>query len=144
MLGWLYRVGDTLRDRRRRQAWDPDQAAGRRGEDLAHRFLQQQGMVVVARNYRTRSGSGELDLVAWDGETLVFVEVKTRATEEFGSPDRAVDDAKRDRLMRAAREYVRRAGADWRRVRFDIVNVVLRPRPAITLLRDVFPIRPAV
>jgi len=144
MLGWLYRAGDVLRDWRRRRLWNPDQAAGRRGEDLAHRFLQDQGMVVVARNYRARSGVGELDLVAWDGETLVFVEVKTRATEEFGSPDRAVDGAKRERLLRAAREYARRAGVDWRRVRFDIVNVVLEPRPVIGLLRDVFPVRPAV
>lgn len=101
-------------------------------------------MVVVARNYRARSGAGELDLVAWDGDTLVFVEVKTRATEEFGSPDRAVGETKRDRLLRAAREYARRAGVDWRRVRFDIVNVVLEPQRAITLLRDVFPVRPAV
>lgn len=144
MLGWLYRAGDALRDHRRRQISDPDQAAGRRGEDLAHRFLQRQGLVVVARNYRARSGAGELDLVAWDRDTLVFVEVKTRATEEFGSPDRAVDQAKRERLLRAAREYARRAGADWRRVRFDIVNVVLEPRPAITLLRDAFPVRPAL
>lgn len=144
MLGWLYQLGDVLRDRRRRQTWNPDQASGRRGEDLAHRFLQKQGFVVVARNYRARSGAGELDLVGWDGDTLVFVEVKTRASEEFGSPDRAVGEDKRDRLMRAAREYARRAGADWRRVRFDIVNVVLEPQPAITLLRDVFPVRPAV
>ena len=144
MLGLVYRLGDAVRHSRRKKLWNADQAAGRRGEDLAHRFLQNRGMRVVARNYRPRSGAGELDIVAWDGDTLVFVEVKSRTTEEFGSPDRAVDEAKRERLLRAARDYVRRAGVDWRRVRFDIVNVVLTHPPAVTLLRDVFEVRPAV
>jgi len=142
MLGPLYRLGDALRHRRRLRLGNPEQAAGRRGEDLAHRFLQKQGMIVVARNWRSRSGAGELDLIAWEGETLVFVEVKTRATEEFGTPDRAIGPDKRTHLWRAAREYARRAGVDWQRVRFDVVNVVLKEPPSITLLRDVFPVRP--
>lgn len=142
MLGPLYRLGDALRHRRRLRRSHPDQAAGRRGEDLAHRFLQSRGMIVVARNWRARSGAGELDLVAWEGETLVFVEVKTRASEEFGAPDRAIGREKTAHLWRAAREYVRRAGVDWQRVRFDVVNVVLREPPSIAWLRDVFPVRP--
>jgi len=141
MLGPLYRLADALRHRRRRRLWNADQAAGRRGEDLAHRFLQDQGMVVVARNWRPRSGAGELDLVAWEGQTLVFVEVKTRASDEFGTPDRAIGPEKRTHLWRAAREYTRRAGVDWQRVRFDVVNVVLKEPPSVTLLRDVFPVR---
>lgn len=131
-----------MRHRRRSRLWNPDQAAGRRGEDLAHRFLQSQGLVVVARNWRPRSGAGELDLIAWEGETLVFVEVKTRASEEFGAPDRAIGREKTAHVWRAAREYARRAGADWQRARFDVVNVVLRKPPSIAWLRDVFPVRP--
>lgn len=144
MLLPLFRLIDRCRHLRRKRVWNLDHANGRLGEDLAHRYLQERGFVIVARNYSTRSGSAELDIVARDGETLVFVEVKTRSTEEFGAPDRAVDGYKRDRLFRGARDYVRRAGADWGQVRFDLVNVVLARPPAITHRRNVFPLTRAV
>jgi putative endonuclease len=92
---------------------------------------------VVARNYRPPSGHGEIDLVAWHGENLVFVEVKTRDTAEFGEPARAVDAEKQLHLTRAARDYARRAGVEWPRVRFDIVAITLSPR-RIEWLRDAF------
>ena len=60
------------------------------------------GLTVVARNYRTPGGSAEVDLIARDGAWLVFVEVKTRQTDEFGAPDRAIDPIKRDKIRRAA------------------------------------------
>ena len=132
MMGWLYRAADALRRRRLRDNH------GRLGEDLAHRYLRGHGCTVVARNYRTMSGSGEIDLVAWQGETLVFVEVKARATDAFGEPDRAVDAEKRDRLRRAARDYARRAGVDWGKIRFDIVTVVLGNPARVEWLRDAF------
>jgi putative endonuclease len=93
---------------------------------------------VVARNYRTLSGSGEIDVIAWDGEKLAFVEVKTRATTEFGAPESAVDAEKRVRVQRAARDYARRAGVPWEKARFDIVSVVLNPAPVIEWFRDAF------
>src|SRR5512140_2089746 len=105
MIGFLLRFSDSMRHRARLRRWSPDLALGRRGEDMAHRFLRKQGFQVVARNYRARSGAGEIDLVAWEGSTLVFVEVKSRRTEEFGAPDRAVDRDKREALVRTAREY---------------------------------------
>jgi putative endonuclease len=92
----------------------------------------------VARNYRTLSGSGEIDLVVWDGGKLVFVEVKTRASQEFGPPESAVDAEKRKRVQRAARDYVRRAEIAWRDTRFDIVSIVLDDPPRIVWLRDAF------
>jgi putative endonuclease len=92
---------------------------------------------VVGRNYRPPSGNGEIDLVVRHGGKLVFVEVKTRDTAEFGEPGRAVDAEKRLHLARAARDYARRAGVEWPQVRFDIVAVILSPR-RIEWLRDVF------
>ena len=129
---------DSLRDARRRRLWDRDKASGRRGEDLAHRFLRGRGCTVVARNYRTLSGSGEIDLVVWDGGKLAFVEVKTRATDEYGPPEQAVNPEKRCHLMRVAREYARKTGTPWERVRFDIVSIVLRQPPEIALLKAAF------
>ena len=135
---FLYRIADRLRRARRPGAEGDPQSAGLLGEDLAHRFLQKQGYTVVARNYRPATGGGELDLVAWEGATLVFVEVKTRARTDFGPPDRAVDLDKQRFLERAALEYARRAAVDWRLVRFDIVNVLLTRPPNVSLIRDAF------
>src|SRR5690242_15643451 len=125
MISFLYRAADAIR--RRRKPGDH----GCIGEDLAHRHLRSQGCTVVARNYRTPSGSGEIDIVAWQGETLVFVEVKTRLNVEFGAPEGAVDAEKRERVLRAAQDYARRANVPWEKVRFDIVSVVLEPWPAV-------------
>jgi putative endonuclease len=136
VLSLLYLLADRLRRRIRRKRWSADLATGRRGEDLAHRFLRRQGYTVVARNYR--SSAGEIDIVAFDKQDLVFVEVKTRAGDEFGSPDRAVGPEKREHLERVARHYARQAGIEWGRARFDIVNVLLTATPRIELLRDAF------
>jgi putative endonuclease len=132
MISLLYRAADRIR--RRRYA----ENHGRIGEDMAHRFLRAHGCTVVARNYRTLSGSGEIDLVAWDGGKLAFIEVKTRASEEFGPPESAVDAEKRERVQRAARDYARRAEIPWPDTRFDIVSIVLDQPPRIEWLRDAF------
>ncbi|MFN3323068.1 MAG: YraN family protein [Bryobacteraceae bacterium] len=138
MTGWIFRILDRLRDAARRRRWNAGHSAGRTGEDLAHRRLRDLGFVIVSRNFRRRSGSAELDLVAWEGETLVFVEVKTRGTGEFGAPDRAVDAEKQIHIAKAAREYIRRSRLAPAKVRFDIVSIVLTCPPSVELLRDAF------
>lgn len=138
MLGKLLALGDRVRDRLRRARWSAERRRGRRGEDLAHRYLRAQGFTIVARNWQIRSGAAEVDLVAWDGDTLVFVEVKSRDSDEHGAPDRAIDREKRLHLARAARDYTRRAAVDWARVRFDVVNVIDGEPLRITHLRDAF------
>ena len=113
--------------------------AARRGEDLAYQFLRRLGYVIVARNYRARAARGEIDLIGWDNDRLAFIEVKTRASEEFGAPGRAVDHAKRRHLVRTAEEFARRSGADPARMRFDVVSVVLGEKPPeVRIEKDVF------
>jgi putative endonuclease len=141
MLTKLYGLADLLRDHARRRSMTADHALGRRGEDIAHRFLQRAGIVIVDRNYRMLSGAGEVDLVGWEGDRLVFVEVKSRKTEEFGAPDRAIGAEKQATLIRAAREYARHAEVRWEKVRFDIVNVVFSTPPAVMHYRDVLSLR---
>jgi putative endonuclease len=80
---------------------------GRHAEDQAALYLQQQGLKVVARNYRCRFG--EIDLIARDGKTLVFVEVRMRASDQFGGAAASITAGKRHKLLRAARHYL--AGA---------------------------------
>lgn len=92
----LYRIADWLRQRKQGNT-------GRHGEDLAHRHLRAKGFTVVARNWRPPQGGGEIDIVAWEGEWLVFVEVKTRASGEWSVPERDIDTRKIYSLRRAAR-----------------------------------------
>jgi putative endonuclease len=132
MLGLFYRISDAMR----RRCWKDN--LGRIGEDLAHTYLRRRGCKIVARNYRTRSGAGEADLVVWHGGTLVFVEVKARSTAEYGQPEQAVDGEKRQRIRIAARDYARRANADYGLARFDIVSIVMTPRLQIEWLRDAY------
>ena len=137
----LYRLADAARQRRRARSATVAQAHGRLGEDLAHRFLRKQGVTIVARNFHARAGRGEIDLIARHGETLVFVEVKTRASAAYGSPDRAVGLDKERDLRHAASEYIRRSGSDWEHARFDLINILLGDPPKIEWVRDAFPTR---
>ncbi len=140
----LLQLADYARHQGRSRTWDAGRATGRRGEDIAHRYLQRMGMVVVARNHFTPGGSGEVDLVAWDRDTLVFVEVKCRDVADFGPPERAIDGEKQRKIILAARDYARRANTPWESVRFDTVSIVLRKPPYVAHYRDAFSARQAV
>ena len=96
----------------------PAQAAGQEAEDAAARYLERQGLVIVHRNYRTRLG--EIDLVARDGPVLVFVEVRRRAPSRFGGAAASITNAKRRRIVAAARHFLLRLGREPR-CRFDVV-----------------------
>lgn len=135
---WLYQISDALRHRLRQKTWTPEQALGRRGEDLAHRYLQSLGMTIVARNFRTPSGSGELDIVAREGEALIVVEVKSRSNRDFGSPERNVDWLKEQHLTRGAEDFARRADVPLKSVRFDVVTVVFTDPVEIRHFKDAF------
>jgi putative endonuclease len=111
---------------------------GRRGEDAATRFLAGLGFRILERGFRTRAG--EIDLIAFEGETLVFVEVKTRRSLTYGTPAESVNARKQARIRRVAALYLGRRPAWDPPVRFDVVEVVVRPggRARIRLLRDAF------
>lgn len=94
---------------------------GRRGEDAAARFLRRKGYKIVARG--DADGPGELDLVAVDGRTVVFLEVKTRRGDDRGLPCEAVDLDKQRRVTRAAVAYLKRHGLLEYPARFDVVSV---------------------
>ena len=100
---------------------------GERGEKLAASYLRKQGYKILARRYRPRVGRGDIDLVARERDVLVFVEVKTRSSENFGRPIDAVDESKRRHLRRAALDYLRQLGNPKLYFRFDVVEIVLGP-----------------
>jgi len=110
---------------------------GRRGEALAAELLQAQGLTIVERNFRCRAG--EIDLVALDGETLVFVEVRSRRGDRMGTPFESVDRRKQARVTRVARQFLAARGLDHRDVRFDVVGVRFDAEPpALDHLRAAF------
>jgi putative endonuclease len=110
---------------------------GRRGERAAEKHLRRNGYRIVARNFR--AAGAEIDLVAMDGDTLVFVEVKTRRSRAAGAPEEAVDERKQTRMRRAAEVFARRYRADDSEMRFDIVAVdASGKRLEIELLRNAF------
>jgi putative endonuclease len=99
----------------------PPPTLGQRGEAAAARFLRRKGYRILSRSDRSRPG--ELDLVALDDDTLVFVEVKTRRSADAGHPAEAVDAAKQRRLTRLAVTWLKRRGLLEHRARFDIIAV---------------------
>ena len=112
------------------------QLTGRRGEERAAELLESLGYRIAARNYRHRRT--EIDLIAWDGDILVFVEVKTRKNCDFGHPSALISPAQQRRISHAAGVYMEEIDYDWE-IRFDVVSVVLEGRQAgIEHLPDAF------
>jgi putative endonuclease len=99
----------------------PLDVLGQRGENLAARHLRNQGYKILIRNFRCEVG--EVDIIARDGRSLVFVEVKTRADEE-PTPEAQVNAAKRHQLTKAAKHYLSRYGSPQPPARFDVVAIV--------------------
>ena len=99
---------------------------GRKGEDLAASHLRNLGWEILERNYRTKLG--EIDLVCRDHDSIVFVEVKTRASADFARPDESVTQRKRAKLRRLVEDYLVTHRLESRDVRFDVLGVTLSGR----------------
>jgi putative endonuclease len=102
----------------------PRTRLGTRGEELAQRFLQQKGYQILDCNYRCRWG--EIDIVAHDGDELVFLEVRTRRSADYGTPEESLTDAKLQRLLATAQYYLQQQGKGDINWRIDLVSVRLR------------------
>jgi len=123
LLGWLMRRPE-------------DDDSGLWGEREAERHLVKKGYSILGRRVRVGSRD-ELDLVAGDGETIVFVEVKTRKTENYGRPAESVKRGKRHAMSRAAVRYLGRLRHRPKYVRFDVVEVVGTPRDGVRAMRHI-------
>ena len=95
---------------------------GQQGEAIAKEFLLQKGYKILEKNWRYRRA--EIDLIAKESETLIFVEVKTRSTDFFGQPEDAVTVKKEALMTEAAIAYMRQINHEWA-VRFDIIGIII-------------------
>ena len=109
---------------------------GRSGEDRAARHLAGLGYRVLERNYRTPQG--EIDLIALDGGTVVFVEVKTRTSDAYGAPELAVNPAKQQRMVKAALGYLKQKRLHQMACRFDVVAISGKDAGQVELIRNAF------
>jgi putative endonuclease len=98
---------------------------GQHGEQMAVQFLQRQGYRIQQQNYRCRGG--EVDIIAWDGPTLVFIEVKTKGQTAFGAPQAMVHGQKQKKIVHVAMVYVQQHKMQEVNIRFDVVAITLLP-----------------
>jgi putative endonuclease len=128
----------------REQDVSPTALIGRDGEEEAYWHLREKGFIMVERNFRARGSHKEIDLIGWEGDTLVFIEVKTRGAEGLILPETAVGREKERLLIAAAREYRRQAHRLSAPIRFDIVSVLVSPGGTkVEHFRDAFRDSPA-
>jgi putative endonuclease len=110
---------------------------GKRGEDLAFRFLKKKGYRIIETNYVCKMG--EMDLIAKEKDTLVFIEVKTRTSTMFGPPQLAVNSSKQRQLSKVALYYLKEKRLEDVKARFDVVAILLGQKgEEIELIRDAF------
>jgi putative endonuclease len=145
LVNWAARKGlaeSSLLTARTTEAGRKARRTGVRGETYAYWYLRRNGYVMVARNFSVRGMKGEIDLVGYDGETLAFVEVKTRTSprEDVGVPEDAVTAEKQRYLARMARQFQREYRATNVPFRFDILAIQALPgqRPLVRLHKGAF------
>ena len=110
---------------------------GRQGEEIAARYLQERGYVIIERNFRC--AYGEMDIIARQGATIVFAEVRSRRSDDFGSPLESVGPVKQKKLSRIALCYIQKHRLQGRPARFDVLGVNIRADGhAVELIADAF------
>lgn len=143
---WYYRFLDrhlrcrlNLGEREDFETGEWNRRIGDLGEDLARRWLWTHGMKVLYHQF-TAPGGGEVDLIARDGNILVFCEVKTRTSKQFGRPGQAVDKEKQELISKGAQAWIMKLGDIPLLFRFDIIEVILinGEEPEITHIENAF------
>jgi putative endonuclease len=113
------------------------QKIGEKGESIAERHLKKKGYKILERNYRTKLG--EIDIIAKENKTIVFVEVKTRRSWQFGSPKGAVTPAKQRKISMVALQYLKTIDRSNTKARFDVVAITAtRDTPQIEIIKNAF------
>jgi putative endonuclease len=113
---------------------------GKKGEEVALRFLKKKGYRIIEKNYVCKMG--EMDIIAKEKDTLAFVEVKTRTSMEFGPPQLAVNSSKQRQLSKVALNYLNEKRLNNVKARFDVVAILLRPeKEEIELIKDAFDLK---
>jgi len=113
---------------------------GRKGEEVALRFLKKNGYKIIEKNYVCKMG--EMDIIAREKDTLVFVEVKTRTSMVFGPPQLAVNSTKQMQLSKVALYFLKEKRLEEVKARFDVIAVLLRPKgEQIELIKDAFDLK---
>jgi len=111
---------------------------GKIGEDLAAEFLENKGFKIIERNWNY-SRSGEIDIIAYDKKTLVFVEVKTRSSTEYGYPAEAINTRKIKKMKTLAAIYLNeKNNLKFNSFRFDAIAVILAQNPEIKHYKDIY------
>ncbi len=122
-----------------KDAWWPPANLGKRGELATERWLLKAGWIIIERGYQDRFG--EIDLIAVENDSIVFVEVKTRTHDELGDPAEAVDESKQKRITQTAKGYLKWHDLTEYPVRFDVVSIVWHSKkrePEIVHYRNAF------
>jgi len=114
---------------------DERKLIGKKGEELAYGYLRKLGYAILEKNYRCPFG--EIDIIARDKKTLVFVEVKSRTTDDFGYPEEAVGKDKQRKIVLCAQQYLLKNEKDNTPVRFDVIAIKMgNNRTEITHFKD--------
>ncbi|MBA4367950.1 MAG: YraN family protein [Desulfobacterium sp.] len=113
------------------------QQHGEKGESIAVEQLKKNGYKIIERNYRTKMG--EIDIIAKDGDVIVFIEVKARQTTSYGNPKYAVTSTKQKKIARTAQVYLKSTNQLDKRARFDVVAIHLKEdRQSIEIIQNAF------
>ena len=101
-----------------------NQEIGKFGEDIATKYLQKKGYTIIERNFSCKQG--EIDIIAKDFSELVFIEVKTRTSKEYGNPAEAVNEIKKKHIETAAEYYLYKTKQQNKFIRFDVIEVLMK------------------
>ncbi len=115
---------------------------GRRGEDLAYKFLKNKRYRILHRNYKTKMG--QIDIIGFDKDSVCFIEVKTRSSDKFGPPELSITASKERKLSQLALSFIKRYKLTDYPARFDVLSIIIdsKGQKSFKLIKDAFELTP--